>query len=116
MRTWLLSLAVLAFGGAASAQDAPPPGDPARGKALYMSTGCWQCHGTTGAGGGWQGPKLAPDVLAWDGFAAQTRYPASKMPPYRAKVLSDADLASIHAYLRSIPKGRTADQIGLLKQ
>jgi mono/diheme cytochrome c family protein len=31
-------------------------GDPAAGKRLFLRDGCYQCHGTTGAGGGIAGP------------------------------------------------------------
>ncbi len=50
-------------------------GDATTGRKHYQDFGCWQCHGTTGAGGGWQGPKLAPDPLPYVAFAAQIRKP-----------------------------------------
>ena len=37
------------------------------------------------------------------------------MPPYAAAVLSDQDLADIHAYLESIPKGTDYKTIPLLR-
>jgi hypothetical protein len=38
------------------------------------------------------------------------------MPRYPEHLLSDGEVADIHAYLRSIPAGRRADQIDLLKK
>jgi ubiquinol-cytochrome c reductase cytochrome c subunit len=37
------------------------------------------------------------------------------MPPYTAKVLSDADLADIYAFLQSVPAPPKVDSIPLLK-
>ena len=39
-----------------------------------------------------------------------------QMPAYRKKVLSDADLADLYAYLKSIPQGPDAKTIPLLNQ
>jgi mono/diheme cytochrome c family protein len=93
-----------------------PSGDAAKGRKQFTDFGCWQCHGTTGAGGGWQGPKLAPGPVAFAAFAYQLRNPRAQMPHYALKLLSDQDVADIYAYLRSIPAGRPASQIDLLKR
>jgi ubiquinol-cytochrome c reductase cytochrome c subunit len=37
------------------------------------------------------------------------------MPPFTAKVVSDAELADIYAFLRSLPQPPDADTISLLK-
>ena len=37
------------------------------------------------------------------------------MPPYRANVLSDDEVADIYAYLQSIPKSPPPDSIAALK-
>jgi len=84
------------------------------GKRVYMQAGCWQCHGTVGQGGA-AGPKIAPDPLAYDTLAAFVRTTNRAMPPYREAVLSDADLADIHAYLVSIAKPPAADSLPLLR-
>jgi mono/diheme cytochrome c family protein len=42
------------------------------------------------------------------------RKPANQMPPYTEKVVSDSDLADIHAFLRSLPQPRPAREIPLL--
>lgn len=84
------------------------------GKRVFMRVGCWQCHGTVGQGGA-AGPKIAPDPLPYETLAAFVRATNRAMPPYREAVLSNADLADIHAYLTSIPKPPAADSLPLLK-
>jgi hypothetical protein len=37
------------------------------------------------------------------------------MPVYTAVVMPDTDVADIHAFLQSVPKGKTAEEIALLK-
>ena len=86
---------------------------PEHGKAVFMKAGCWQCHGTVGQGGA--GPRIAPDPLAYDTFAAFVRTTSRAMPPYREKILPDADLADVHAYLQSIPTPANAENIPLLR-
>jgi mono/diheme cytochrome c family protein len=39
-----------------------------------------------------------------------------RMPPYTEKVLSDAQVADIHAYLASIPRGKAPADIPLLSR
>jgi ubiquinol-cytochrome c reductase cytochrome c subunit len=103
MRTGLAAIAIahllgLVFGigeaGAASAEN---------GKALFLKVGCYECHGTQGQGG-IAGPRLAPDPMPYETLAAFVRTTSRQMPPFREKILSDADLADIYAYLQSIPK------------
>jgi ubiquinol-cytochrome c reductase cytochrome c subunit len=84
------------------------------GKRAYMRAGCWQCHGTVGQGGT-AGPRIAPDPLPYDALAAFVRTTNRAMPPYRETVLSNDELADIHAYLASIPKPPPADSLPLLK-
>jgi mono/diheme cytochrome c family protein len=79
--------------------------DPAadRGKAIFIANNCYLCHGTAGQGGA--GPTIAPPRLmpSYDAFAAWVRKPgAGNMPVYTARVLSDADLGAIYAYLASL--------------
>jgi ubiquinol-cytochrome c reductase cytochrome c subunit len=37
-------------------------------------------------------------------FARYVRQPRGEMPPYTAKVVTDQELADIHAFLRSVPR------------
>jgi mono/diheme cytochrome c family protein len=105
-------LCSLAFAVAAFAQ---PQGDVARGKELYMTDKCYTCHGTRGAGGGIAGPKLAPNPLPLEAIMIQLRQPASRMPPYSPEVISDAQIADIYGYLKSIPVDKPASEIPLLR-
>jgi ubiquinol-cytochrome c reductase cytochrome c subunit len=84
------------------ALPAAPAGNVETGKKLWVSTGCWQCHGYEGQGGA-AGPRLAARNLPWTGFSAYVRRPTNQMPPYTEKVLPNADLAHIFAYLQSRP-------------
>ena len=51
------------FDMAARAQDAPP-GDATARQALYLSTGCFYCHGRAGQGGAYNRP--APSLAKTD--------------------------------------------------
>ena len=84
-----------------------------KGKAAYIQHGCWQCHGFQGQGAN-TGPKLAPDPIPIEAFTAFVRTTDRTMPPYTEAVLSNADLADIHAYLQSIPKPADYKSIPLL--
>ncbi|HEV8106418.1 MAG TPA: cytochrome c [Burkholderiales bacterium] len=101
-------LAVLAATPALSA-------DAAKGKAAFMKNGCWQCHGEVGQGGA-AGKTLAPKPMAFEAFNVFVRNSNGSMPPYPKEILSDADLADIHAYLQSIPAGKDYKSIPLLSQ
>jgi mono/diheme cytochrome c family protein len=72
------------------------------GKGLFLKVGCYECHGTQGQGGA-SGRRLAPDPLPFETFASFVRTSSRDMPSFRVKILSDADLADIYAYLQSIP-------------
>jgi mono/diheme cytochrome c family protein len=102
---------------AASTLAAAPgkAGDVARGKQLYMATGCYQCHGTQGEGGGNAGPRLAPTPIPLEAVKLQLRRPRGRMPLYTAVVMPDTDVADIYAYQLRVPKGTTAYEIPMLK-
>ena len=87
--------------------------DAAKGKEAYMRFGCWACHGTVGQGAS-TGPKLAPDPMPLDAFAKFIRHSPQAMPPYSEKVLPEADVADMHAYLASLPKPPSPKDIPLL--
>ena len=115
IRLLTIALFLLSCAPSSWAQD-EPAGNATRGKAAYLKMGCYACHGTTGAGGGTAGPQLAPAPAAFAGLLWQLRKPAQRMPPYSAKLLSDRQAADIYAYLKSIPKGRTASGITILNR
>jgi mono/diheme cytochrome c family protein len=89
-------------------------GDAERGKKIYTKTGCWQCHGREGQGGGYVGPRLAPDPMPFNVLEAYIRHPSGDMPPYSKKVLPDAAVRDIYAFLKSVPKPPPAAKIDAL--
>ena len=89
--------------------------DPAKGKALFEKHGCWQCHGYVGQGGA-AGKTLAPKPMPFEAFTVFVRNTNGAMPPYPKEILSEVDLADIHAYLASIPAGKDYKSIPLLSQ
>jgi ubiquinol-cytochrome c reductase cytochrome c subunit len=109
MERLMLVVALLASAAAAAATK-----EAEEGKRLYVKVGCYQCHGYAGQGGR-EGVKLAPDPLPYDALAAFVRGTTGAMPAYGPAILSDADLAKIHAYLRSVPPAPAADSLPLLK-
>jgi mono/diheme cytochrome c family protein len=84
------------------AAQAAPPGNAETGKKLWVSIGCWQCHGYEAQGGA-AGPRLSGRNLPFAGVSAYVRRPTNQMPPYTEKVVSNADLAHIYAYIQSRP-------------
>ena len=76
----------------------PADGDADRGKATFMRVGCYQCHGREAQGAS-TGPRLGPNPLPLAAFTRAVRTPRNDMPPYSAKILSDADLADVYAFV-----------------
>lgn len=113
-----MSLVLAAVAACVLAAGPTEAADAANGKAAFMKFGCWQCHGTEGQGSAITsaGKVLAPDPLPLEGFVAFVRSTNRAMPPYSEKVLSNEDLADMHAYLSSIPKGKDYKSIPLLNQ
>lgn len=99
----LLPVSLLAQGGNAE-----------NGKRIFLKDGCYECHGTVAQGG--VGPRLAMPAIPQAALTAIVRKGIRGMPPYSAKVLSDAELSDIHAYLESIPAPPPAKNIALLNQ
>jgi|SRR5579859_2120248 len=92
-----------------------PPGNPEKGKEVFLKDGCYSCHGYDGHGG--VAPKLAPRPIPAVAFIAIVRHPpASSMPTYSPKVMSDAELTDVWAYLKSIPDPPAVKNIPLLSQ
>src|ERR1700676_3439382 len=111
MKTFLM---LLVFTITAFAQT--KPGDTANGKRLFERNGCYQCHGWVGQGGT-AGARLAQTRLPLVAFTAYVRNPASGgMPPFRAKVMSDQELADVYAYIKTFPDPKPAKDIPLLNQ
>jgi len=89
--------------------------DAAKGKSAFEKNGCWQCHGYSGQGGA-AGKTLAPKPMPYEAFSVFVRNSKGPMPPYPKQILSDTDLADIHAYLVSIPAPKDYKSIPLLNQ
>lgn len=109
LRLVLLSAALMA--GASTAHAA---GDAEKGRVAFATNGCWSCHGYQGQGGA-SGARIGVRPPALAGFKAFVRMNKTDMPAYSAKVLPDATLEDIHAYLSSIPAPPNPDTIPLLK-
>ena len=113
MKKPILIVPILVVAAVALAQT--KPGDVANGKRIFMRNGCYQCHGTVGQGGV-AGARLAQTKLTLAGFTAYVRNPApGSMPPFRAKVMSDQELADVYAYVQSVPPPVAPADIPILK-
>ena len=120
---WALAL-IFAWGiaFATAAQQAPaapqnanvPAGNAANGRKLFVSFGCYQCHGYEAQGGS-AGARLAPRPIAYAQVLKYVRHPTGEMPPFTEKVVKDSELADIYAFLRAQPAPRDVDSIPLLK-
>ena len=114
----LMLAAVLVSGSpnAIAQSDAPAAkasGNVENGKAgLYASERCWMCHNNEAQGG--NGPRIGPTSLSLAALTAYIRHPKGQMPPYIPKIVSDAEVADIYAYLQSRPKPVPAKSIPLL--
>ena len=120
MKIWITLVAV-ALAGAALTAQAPlpaaaqaPAGNGDNGKKLFVSYGCYQCHGYEGQGSSATGPRLGPKPIAWAAFSRYVRRPTNQMPPFTEKVVTDANLADIYAYLQSRPAPPPVSSIPLL--
>ena len=109
----IIVIAALAFAGSAMAGQNPPPtqsaasqapaGNATNGRKLFATIGCYQCHGYEAQGSTATGPRLAPRPLPFPALSRYVRRPTGQMPPYTTKVLSDAELADIYAFLQAAP-------------
>jgi len=90
-------------------------GNPDSGKKLFVSYGCYECHGRSGQGAA-TGPRIAATALTQQGVIRYVRAPTGQMPPYTARVVSDQDLAAIYAFLKSFSPPRPTANIPLLNQ
>ncbi len=94
---------------------AAPTGNVDNGKKLFTSYGCYECHGREAQGSSATGPRLAPRPIAFAALSKYVRQPTGLMPPYTSKVVSDADLVDIYAFLRSRPQPPALESIPLLR-
>lgn len=123
LRVHIIALSLLLLAGYTVAQDTEHGtqpehvvrGDAQKGKRLYDSYGCYQCHGGQAQGSILTGPRIGPNPSGFSGFIRYIRQPAGDMPPYTSKLVSNEELADIYAFLRSLPRPQDADKIPLLR-
>jgi len=89
-----------------------PTGNAKNGAELFLKYSCYSCHLYNGQGSG-NGPRLVPLPLTLARFTAFVRNPG-RMPPYTEKVLTDAQLADLFAYIKSLPGSPSPQNIPLL--
>jgi mono/diheme cytochrome c family protein len=90
-----------------------PTGDAKHGKELFLSYACYSCHSFDGHGGA--GARLVPMPLNQAGFTAFVRN-AGRMPSYSSKILSDAQLGDIYAYIKTLPTSPDVKNIPLIQE
>jgi ubiquinol-cytochrome c reductase cytochrome c subunit len=112
MRVAIL-LILLATALSAQTPAPTPAGNAMNGAKIFVSYGCYQCHGYAGQGGA--GARLAPKPIAFAAFTKYVRKPTQQMPPYTAKVVSDQELADIYAFLLTIPPPPDPNSIPLMR-
>ena len=89
-------------------------GNAAKGKQAFMDYSCYACHGFSGQNG--PGNRLVPMKMPQVVFTAYVRNPKTKaMPTYSTKVMTDAQLGDVWAYVRTLPDAPKAEDIKLLK-
>lgn len=107
----LLELALIFWGGYAGAQslgqtakaDNSSTAKIERGKRIYISYGCYQCHGREGQGAPATGSRVGPDPISLPAFIRYIRQPTGQMPPYTNRVTADSELSEIYAFLQALP-------------
>ena len=110
-----LMLAPPAFAAGTPKSADAPKGDVQKGRKLFVQDGCYECHGREAQGSLLLGPRLGPDPLPLEAIMGYVRKPTGEMPPYTDKVISDQELADIHAFLESLPQPPRANSIPILK-
>ena len=111
----LILVALMASAVGAQTPATVPAGDADTGKRLFTAYYCYACHGTQGQGTS-AGARLAPRPIAFAAFQRYLRQPSGQMPPYKATIVSDQNLADMYAFLRSVAVSKPAKEIPLLNQ
>jgi mono/diheme cytochrome c family protein len=91
--------------------EATPARNAETGRQVYMKKGCYACHGREGQGSPNTGPRLGPNPTPLPAFTRYVRTPRGQMPPYTEKVLSDAELADMYAFLQARPGPAPIDSL-----
>lgn len=103
--------------GTSLAQQAPK-GDAANGQRVYMMAGCFTCHGRVGQGGNFNFPTPPLANTAWpvEALTAFLRVGLNDMPAFSKEVLTDQQVADLHAFLKSLPGSTSPAEFKLLNQ
>ena len=109
MKQFITILFLLAGASLASAQNAE------HGKQVFEKLYCSACHGHEGQGGS-SGPRIGNPAPSLARVLSYVRNPSGGMPPFTAKVVSDAELTDVQAYLASRPPAKPLKDIPLLNQ
>jgi mono/diheme cytochrome c family protein len=111
MKKFFLLLPIFAV--VALAQDSQ--GDAKKGQQYWNQYTCYGCHGFSGQNG--PGLRLVPMKMPAQQLINMVRNPSqpNRMPPYSAKVLTDAQITDIWAYLKTLPDSPAAKDIPLLQ-
>lgn len=98
----ILLLAAL-FVSALAAQSAETDKTDAGKKLFNDKFMCYTCHGYSGQNG--SGARLVPMKMTQAAFIAYVRNPKqpNRMPSFSTKVMTDAELADVYAYIKSLP-------------
>jgi mono/diheme cytochrome c family protein len=119
----MLVVLALAYPAAALHGQQPSPAPPPaaatttleKGKQHFVTYTCYACHGYAGQGSD-VGPRLDTDRMTLQAFTGYVRKPTRRMPPYRTeRQISDAALAEIYAFLKSLPPPPDPKTIPLLR-
>ena len=98
-------------------QEHTTAANPSNGQRLFVKDGCYECHGYLGQGStSTGGTRLGPPQIPLSAFVSYVREPTGQMPPYTAKVISNADLAEIYNFLKSVPPPPPLKSIPILNQ
>jgi cytochrome c553 len=103
---------------AAQAPAAPValgPGNVQNGARIYVAYGCYQCHGRAAQGAPATGPRLGPNPISVEAMIHELRHP-NEMPPFTEKVVTDAEINDIHAFLATLPQPPNPNSIPLLSK
>jgi mono/diheme cytochrome c family protein len=105
-RIYVSTALVLAFAcSSARAQTSAASVDS--GKRVFTTAGCVACHGAQAQGTA-AAPPIAPPPLELNAMITYVRQPTGKMPPISTAAASDAQLADIYAFLKSVAPAPTA--------
>ena len=108
--------AFLQSGASQARLELPATANSESGQRLYVSFGCYECHGYQGQGSVQTGgSRIGPPQIPYSGFVGYVRQPSGQMPPYTAKAVDDAQLADIYVFLQSRPQAAPSKGIPLLQ-